>query len=99
MWLSVHLKIEEKISLTSGRDGGLQSMEILGIITLRVSDDKFGRIRLQITNNDKKGVQLQVVLLSGILRCTFYFRVEKVPGCKKCENLWCKLARLAKRVL
>ncbi|XP_017568528.1 archain 1b [Pygocentrus nattereri] len=56
---SVHLKIEEKIVLTCGRDGGLQNMEILGMITLRVSDDKNGRIRLHINNNDKKGVQLQ----------------------------------------
>ncbi|KAF4085956.1 hypothetical protein AMELA_G00100970 [Ameiurus melas] len=56
---SVHLRMEEKITLTCGRDGGLQNMEILGMITLRVSDDKYGRIRLHINNNDKKGVQLQ----------------------------------------
>ncbi|KAF5892881.1 coatomer subunit delta [Clarias magur] len=56
---SVHLRIEEKITLTCGRDGGLQNMEILGMITLRVSDEKNGRIRLFINNNDKKGVQLQ----------------------------------------
>ncbi|XP_060768329.1 archain 1a [Neoarius graeffei] len=56
---SVHLRIEEKITLTCGRDGGLQNMEILGMITLRVSDEKSGRIRLLINNNDKRGVQLQ----------------------------------------
>ncbi|KAF4073096.1 hypothetical protein AMELA_G00254810 [Ameiurus melas] len=56
---SVHLRIEEKITLTCGRDGGLQNMEILGMITLRVSDEKNGRIRLLINNNDKQGVQLQ----------------------------------------
>ncbi|KAL4608628.1 coatomer subunit delta-like, partial [Arapaima gigas] len=56
---SVHMRIEEKISLTCGRDGGLQNMEILGMITLRVSDEKNGRIRLHVNNNDKKGVQLQ----------------------------------------
>lgn len=56
---SVHLRVEEKISLTCGRDGGLQSMELLGIITLRVADDKNGRIRLLVKNNDSKGVQLQ----------------------------------------
>lgn len=59
---SVHLRIEEKITLTCGRDGGLQNMEILGMITLRVSEEKNGRIRLLITNNDKQGVQLQVGL-------------------------------------
>ncbi|XP_066565014.1 archain 1a [Amia ocellicauda] len=56
---SVHMRVEEKILLTSGRDGGLQNMEILGMITLRVSEDKNGRIRLYVNNNDKKGLQLQ----------------------------------------
>ena len=56
----MHLRVEEKISLTCGRDGGLQNMEVLGIITLRVSDEKSGRVRLNINNGDKKGVQLQV---------------------------------------
>ncbi|XP_062872756.1 archain 1b isoform X2 [Trichomycterus rosablanca] len=56
---SVHLKIEEKISLTCGRDSGLQNMEILGVVVLRVADDKNGRIRLHINNNDKKGAQMQ----------------------------------------
>lgn len=57
---SVHLRVEEKISLTCGRDGGLQNMEVLGMVTLRVTDDKNGRIRLIINNNDNKGLQLQV---------------------------------------
>ncbi|KAB0406101.1 hypothetical protein E2I00_019222 [Balaenoptera physalus] len=55
----VHMKIEEKITLTCGRDGGLQNMELHGMIMLRISDDKFGRIRLHVENEDKKGVQLQ----------------------------------------
>ncbi|CAO2635300.1 Coatomer subunit delta [Lemmus lemmus] len=56
---SVHMKIEEKITLTCGRDGGLQNMELHGMIMLRISDEKFGRIRLHVENEDKKGVQLQ----------------------------------------
>uniref|UniRef100_A0A4W4FYJ8 Coatomer subunit delta n=1 Tax=Electrophorus electricus TaxID=8005 RepID=A0A4W4FYJ8_ELEEL len=56
---SVHLRVEEKITLTCGRDGGLQNMEVLGMITLRVTDEKSGRIRLLINNDDKRGVQLQ----------------------------------------
>nr|XP_005988203.1 PREDICTED: coatomer subunit delta [Latimeria chalumnae] len=56
---SVHMKIEEKISLTCGRDGGLQNMEVHGIIMLRISDEKYGRVRVQVENEDKKGVQLQ----------------------------------------
>uniref|UniRef100_A0A671NN41 Coatomer subunit delta n=1 Tax=Sinocyclocheilus anshuiensis TaxID=1608454 RepID=A0A671NN41_9TELE len=56
---SVHLRVEEKISLTCGRDGGLQNMEVLGMITLKVADEKNGRISILINNNDKKGAQLQ----------------------------------------
>lgn len=57
---SVHLRVEEKMSLTCGRDGGLQNMEVLGMITLRVTDEKNGRISILLNNNDKKGAQLQV---------------------------------------
>uniref|UniRef100_A0A8C1ETW8 Coatomer subunit delta n=2 Tax=Cyprinus carpio TaxID=7962 RepID=A0A8C1ETW8_CYPCA len=32
---SVHMRVEERISLTCGRDGGLQNMEVLGMITLK----------------------------------------------------------------
>ena len=28
-----------------GRDGGLQGLEVLGFLTLRVADETFGRIR------------------------------------------------------
>ncbi|XP_051535576.1 archain 1b [Myxocyprinus asiaticus] len=56
---SVHLRVEEKISLTCGRDGGLQNMEVLGMITLTVTDEKYGRISILVNNNDKKGAQLQ----------------------------------------
>lgn len=57
------MKIEEKISLTCGRDGGLQNMELHGMIMLHISDEKFARIRLHVENEDKRGVQLQVKLL------------------------------------
>ncbi|KAK2847482.1 hypothetical protein Q5P01_010481 [Channa striata] len=56
---SVHMRVEEKISLTCGRDGGLQNMEVLGMVLLRVTDEKNGRIRLVINNTDNKGLQLQ----------------------------------------
>jgi len=56
---SVHLKIEEKISLTAGRDGGLQNLEVHGMMTLKITDDQYGRIKLMLANNDDKGVQIQ----------------------------------------
>ncbi|KAH9514885.1 Coatomer subunit delta [Bulinus truncatus] len=56
---SVHLVVEEKISLTAGRDGGLQNMEVHGMLKLRVNDEKTSKIKVMITNNDTKGIQLQ----------------------------------------
>lgn len=55
----VHIVMEEKISLTAGRDGGLQSMEILGMVKVKVNDEQYGRIKVLMINNDKKGTQLQ----------------------------------------
>ncbi|BFZ14412.1 hypothetical protein BsWGS_17451 [Bradybaena similaris] len=55
----VHLVVEEKISLTAGRDGGLQNMEVHGMLRLRVNDDKAGRVKVLLTNSDTKGIQLQ----------------------------------------
>ncbi|XP_050415443.1 coatomer subunit delta isoform X1 [Patella vulgata] len=56
---AVHLSIEEKISLSAGRDGGLNNLEVHGIIQLKINDEKFGRIQIGVLNKDKKGVQLQ----------------------------------------
>lgn len=55
----VHLRQEERLLLRVGRDGGLQSFELHGLITLRIVDEKFGRIRVQLENNDSHGIQLQ----------------------------------------
>ncbi|XP_077985489.1 coatomer subunit delta-like [Glandiceps talaboti] len=56
---SVHVRVEEKITLTAGRDGGLQGMEIHGLALLRITDETYGKVRIGITNGDRKGVQLQ----------------------------------------
>jgi len=56
---SVHLRVEEKISLVMNRDGGLQNLEVHGLMALRVAEDKFTKVKLRIDNNDKKGAQLQ----------------------------------------
>lgn len=56
---SVHLVVEEKISLVAGRDGGLQNMEVLGMLKLKVNDENAGRIQIKIDNKDDKGIQLQ----------------------------------------
>ena len=55
----VNVAIEEKLTLTAGRDGGLQNMEILGLMTLRVSDENCGRIKLKLQNTANKNIQIQ----------------------------------------
>ncbi|XP_068084701.1 coatomer subunit delta isoform X2 [Anabrus simplex] len=55
----VHLRQEEKLLLRVGRDGGLQSFELHGLVTLRIADEKWGRIRVQLENKDSRGIQLQ----------------------------------------
>ncbi|GLH15562.1 hypothetical protein R5R35_013698 [Gryllus longicercus] len=55
----IHLRLEERLLLRVGRDGGLQSMELHGLVTLRISDEKWGRIRVQLENKDARGIQLQ----------------------------------------
>lgn len=60
-FFSVHVKVDEKITLIGGKDGGLQNMEIRGLVLLRISDSQFGRICLKVENDDKKGFQFQVI--------------------------------------
>ena len=40
---AVHVALEEKILVTVGRDGGLQGLEVLGLLTLRVAEESLGR--------------------------------------------------------
>lgn len=46
--------------LRVGRDGGVQSLELHGLVTLRIADDKFGCVRVLLDNKDTRGIQLQV---------------------------------------
>lgn len=41
------------------RDGVLQHFELQGLVTLRISDEKWGRIKVQLENKDNRGIQLQ----------------------------------------
>jgi len=55
----VHLRQEERLNVRVGRDGGLQNFELHGLVTLYISDEKWGRIRVQVENSDTRGIQLQ----------------------------------------
>jgi len=56
---AVHVALEEKILMTVGRDGGLQGLEVLGLLTLRVAEESVGRVRLELQNTTNKAIQLQ----------------------------------------
>ncbi|KZC04094.1 Coatomer subunit delta, partial [Dufourea novaeangliae] len=56
---TVHLRQEERLNVRISRDGGLQHFELHGLVTLHVTDEKWGRIRVQLENRDARGIQLQ----------------------------------------
>lgn len=56
---SVHCRIAEKVNLTAGRHGGLQNMEVSGLVMLKITDPAFLKIALAIDNSDDKGFQMQ----------------------------------------
>jgi len=55
----VHLKIEEKITLEANRDGGLENMEVKGIVFASVNDPAFSRIKIQTSTAGDKSVNFQ----------------------------------------
>lgn len=59
LFSSVHLRVEDKMNLRVGREGGIQLFELYGLLTLKIADEKFGRIKIQLENNASKGIQLQ----------------------------------------
>ncbi|KFD57807.1 hypothetical protein M514_01477 [Trichuris suis] len=56
---SVHVKMEEKINVRQKRDGGLDKLEVLGAIILRISDEKYCQVMVKLGSVDVKGVQIQ----------------------------------------
>lgn len=55
----MHLRIEDKMNLRIGREGGLQLFELFGLLTLKVADEKYGKIKVHLENNVNKSIQLQ----------------------------------------
>lgn len=95
------MKIEEKISLTCGRDGGLQNMELHGMIMLHISDEKFARIRLHVENEDKRGVQLQVKPIWSPMLLNMFLLLSsgKIMDILKCLAVLCShLSLLSKYI-
>ena len=69
----VHIKLSERVSISSGRDSGLKSMEVLGMMTLKINEGGYGKINLSIANNEDRTVQFQVVYSDQIRAATSVF--------------------------
>jgi hypothetical protein len=57
---SVHVHIEEKITMVANRDGGLENMEVKGDLMLRVSDPARTKISLALRHLDDSSIQFKV---------------------------------------
>ena len=47
------------MTVVARRDGGLETMEMHGQLTMRITDESFGRIKLQLKGHTNELVQLQ----------------------------------------
>ncbi|KAF0434661.1 coatomer subunit delta [Gigaspora margarita] len=56
---SVHLSINEKISLQANRDGGLENLEVKGDLELTISDPNMTRIKISVRAVDDGNLQLK----------------------------------------
>lgn len=56
---SVHVQIEEKITMVANRDGGLENMEVKGDLTLRVSDPSRAKISLALRHLEDPNIQFK----------------------------------------
>ncbi|KAL0074942.1 hypothetical protein J3Q64DRAFT_1776750 [Phycomyces blakesleeanus] len=56
---SVHIDIEERVSLAANKDGGLEQMDIKGVLTLRVVDNASARVRISIRATEDSAIQFK----------------------------------------
>lgn len=56
---SVHVRVDEKMNLTCGKDGGVQSLEVLGVLYVNIATEEDAKIKIALTNNDSRNLQLQ----------------------------------------
>jgi len=56
---NVRIKVDEKINLTCGKDGGVQNLEVLGVLYVNIGSEDDGKIKIAVRNNDARNLQLQ----------------------------------------
>ena len=47
--------------MTCGKDGGVQNLEVLGVLYVNITNEDDGRVRIGLKNNDTRSLQLQVI--------------------------------------
>ena len=62
--------MEEKIMMSADRHGGLQNLEVRGIILLRITDPELTKIAISLANNEQRGFQMQVNWKQMLLFCS-----------------------------
>ena len=60
LMFSVHINVEEKISVIANRDGGLQNLEVNGIFYLKVNDPSKSKISARLNVGADADVQFKV---------------------------------------
>ncbi|VDD76431.1 unnamed protein product [Mesocestoides corti] len=45
---NLHIRVEEKLTVLAGRDGGLESMELAGVLQVRAGDEEASRARIRV---------------------------------------------------
>lgn len=53
--------VEEKISVSVHRDGGLEGMEVKGELSLKSSDKDKVQLKLRVISTNDKGYQFKVI--------------------------------------
>lgn len=56
---AVHIDIEERVSVTANKDGGLEQMEVRGVLTLKISDPSSARISLALKSSNDPSIQFK----------------------------------------
>ncbi|KAJ2157311.1 coatomer subunit delta [Coemansia sp. RSA 552] len=56
---AVHVQIEEHITAIVNRDGGLEQMEVKGDMSLLVSDEAYGSVRVGVTTSNRHNAQVK----------------------------------------
>lgn len=53
---SIHIRIEEKVSLTANRDGGCDDFTLTGMMMLKITDEETSKIKVKLNKDDERAM-------------------------------------------